>query len=301
MGVERRGMNQSVFSFVLVLCFFAVCNSSLKRCCVPRIPRTGSLTWKIVTSHFCEEESYRAKHEVRNIAVENSNANNCDPDDLILMTFRNPLKHLSSLWASYKTTRKAGKPEGSLWPKMDNFTKIPEFIAAYRIRNFNPQTRYLLGLSITDFTTYIATKPEDELHEAIYNALEELDFVGLTDQYDETFLLLADTFNEPPLEKYIQRLHRADHTPDNQKETLHVEWTKDEEDYIREVNNLDFFLFATAHSLFNKRMKEFYKRNPEYKGSQYVCKSYSDCAELSNSCRFHCSLHLADDSAVQEA
>lgn len=125
----------------------------------------------------------------------------------------------------------------------DTFITLEQY-ATLPINNI--QTRLMAGLTDAEYQAM----PASERHTLLPLAkahLEQVEFIGIMERYDDSLRLLSYTFGWPPIESYVKR-----------NETTYAKpvVTPETEALIRENNPLDLELYAFGRQLFEERMAQ---------------------------------------------
>jgi len=120
---------------------------------------------------------------------------------------------------------------------------LNEILKKEPLRFNNRQTRYFLN---SEFN--LRRLDQHHLDVALFN-LEKMDFLGITERYDESIELLSKTFNWT-----FEKIEKLNQNKAKKKSQYNVE--EDVLDLIKQNTKLDEQLYAYGLLLFNQRVKE---------------------------------------------
>lgn len=162
------------------------------------IPKTAGLTFlQILSSHYLENEILDIRDEItfkknENIAAEKlekykvlsghfpySFLAKCPADTNCITFLRDPTKRVFSLYNFYKNNRHL-----DFWKRVDlKYIDLESFLTLSPIESGDAQTRAIIN---REFSTV-----EEDVAEAIQRLENNFSFIGITELFDESVLLLA--------------------------------------------------------------------------------------------------------------
>lgn len=110
-------------------------------------------------------------------------------------------------------------------------------------RIFNNQSQHLLGVGYNDFLEL----DFDDCYDTITQRLDDMEFVGITERFPESLLLLAHTFDWN-ISKEIRRNVSVNRSDIEEIDTQLI-------DVVRQKNELDYRVYDYARNLFERRLK----------------------------------------------
>ena len=116
-------------------------------------------------------------------------------------------------------------------PKYQNHT-LEEIFELTKNRMSNFQAR-ILGYKV-----------EQNNKSELFENLEKIDFIGISERFNDSIALLNHTFNWPL--KPVNAM--------NKSKNLEINFSSDLEDSIREILNIDFMLYERAVKIFNDNL-----------------------------------------------